>query len=151
MVLNIQIIVDAIALLTHEEPQQTVFLFDDNVHPSKGRGSIQLSSAVYPGQMVRWSVLPMDVQAPVWLKNIRFCGMPGTAEQPNVAYAAEKQISSLFWQGYVPTWLVPGNIYPYEVTLGFGPQSARTVSVNGPELIYTVSAAYAEPTTTSCL
>jgi len=70
---NIQVFVDALALASGELHERAVFLVDD--HPeSIGRGTLALHSLVAPGDLVRWSVIPIDLQAPAFIRALTFAG-----------------------------------------------------------------------------
>jgi len=70
--LNIQIFVDVIALLADQPKEPTVFAYDDSCLGSQGKGTRHLHSAVWPGQLVRWSIVPIDVQTHIWIDQIVF-------------------------------------------------------------------------------
>lgn len=68
---NIQVFVDALALASGELHERAVFLVDD--HPeSIGRGTLALHSLVAPGDLVRWNVIPIDLQAPAFIRALTF-------------------------------------------------------------------------------
>lgn len=137
-VLNIQIFVDVIALLVDSPVEASVFLYDDSPVTSPGRGTAQLRSPVYPGQLVRWSLAPIDVQTPVWLDSLTFgphaTELPDGAEIP--APSRPDPIWARNWEGYVPWGLLPGVDYPYRLTLGFGGATKRLLTIDGPSLVY---------------
>lgn len=86
--LNIQIFVDVIALLADQPNEATVFAYDDSSLGSQGKGTRHLHSAVWPGQLVRWSLVPIDVQTHIWIDQIVFgleSGPAGTATAPSAS------------------------------------------------------------------
>lgn len=90
--LNIQMFVDATALLAGSTVSETFFLFDDSP-ASKGKGTSFLTSVCYPGQLIRWYLTPIDVQTPVWIKAIQF-GHEFPAEYPPSSEAALESASA---------------------------------------------------------
>ena len=70
---NIQVFVDALALASGEVHAQAVFLVDDSLE-SVGRGTLGLQSVVAPGDLVRWSLIPIDLQAPAFIQALTFEG-----------------------------------------------------------------------------
>lgn len=137
-VLNIQIFVDVIALLVDSPVEAAVFLYDDSPVTSAGRGTPQLRSPAYPGQLVRWSLAPIDVQTPVWLDSLTFgphpAGLPDEAQIPTPP--RPDPIWARRWEGYVPWGLLPGVDYPYRLTLAFGGAITRRLIIDGPSLVY---------------
>ncbi|MBP2314385.1 hypothetical protein [Azospirillum soli] len=137
-VLNIQIFVDVIALLVDSPVEAAVFLYDDSPVTSAGRGTPQLRSPVYPGQLVRWSLAPIDVQTPVWLDSLTFGPHPADLSDGVQIPDPPRQdpIWARRWEGYVPWGLLPGADYPYRLTLGFGGAIKRLLTIDGPSLVY---------------
>ena len=70
------------ALASGEQPDRAVFLVDD-CPESTGRGTLGLESVVAPGDLVRWNVIPIDLQAPAFIRDLRFPG--STGDEPGVA------------------------------------------------------------------
>ncbi len=72
--LNINIFVDVIALLAGNPEERTVFLFDDSPdnRVDVGQGTPHLRTPVWPGQRIRWSVVPVDTQTMIWLAGVSF-------------------------------------------------------------------------------
>lgn len=148
MPLNINIFVDVIALLVDNPTEECIFLFDDSPTQSNnlGRGTPGLQTLVCPGQLVRWSLMPIDVQTPVWLAGISFgaCTSLQSACQPADKTVTNNRPESpasyppwaRYWEGYVPHGPMPGTIYPYRLEFQFGGLTGRTVMINGPALVY---------------
>jgi hypothetical protein len=78
---NIQVFVDALALASGELPERAVFLVDD-CPESTGRGTVGLCSVVAPGDLVRWNVIPIDLQAPAFIRALTFGGAPEAPAGP---------------------------------------------------------------------
>lgn len=128
--LNIRIFVDVIALLLGHPADGAVFLYDDSPYGGSEAGTAKRVSPVWPGQLVRWSVTPLDVQTPVWLADLPF----GENGPPPAGYASAPW--ALQWQGYIPEWLTPGAHYPYRLVLATGALTGRTLSLEGPSLLF---------------
>lgn len=92
-VLNIQLFVDVVALLSGASTEQAVFFYDDGRLSSEGQGSPALVSAVLPGQFVRWAVNPIDVQTQIWIQQITFDGAPvmGNGQEVETSTGGEGQ------------------------------------------------------------
>ncbi|PJR08815.1 hypothetical protein [Sinorhizobium meliloti] len=131
--LNVQVFVDVVALLLGNPADDSVFLFDDNFCGGEDSGTAKLASPVWPRQLVRWSVTPLDVQTPVWLSGISFDGLEIPAGTNVPAPWA------LHWQGYAPCWLAPGTRHSYTLTLLTGGLTGRTISIAGPSLLVNAS------------
>lgn len=128
MLRNIQVFVDVIALLAGLPAKKSVFIYDDSPDGSKGKGTVDISSSIHPGQLVRWTVNAIDVQTQVWIEAISF----GDAAAAPIGPAPWRFV----WEGYVPAWLVPGVAFPYALHLNFGGETPDRVIVPGPELIW---------------
>jgi hypothetical protein len=85
--------VDATALLSGSTVSETFFLFDDSP-ASKGKGTSSLSSACYPGQLIRWYLTPIDVQTPVWINAIQFHPAFPAQYSPQREAATESAVDS---------------------------------------------------------
>ncbi|MGM4954243.1 hypothetical protein BjapCC829_48980 (plasmid) [Bradyrhizobium barranii] len=127
--LNIRVFVDVVDLLLRNTVDSNVFMFDDGSCRREGLGTSKLVSSVWPGQLVRWSLTPLDVQTMAWLTGVSFDG-----NAPAVTGGALPW--TLHWQGYAPTWIPPGSHHAYRLTLVMGALSGRTVSIEGPSLFF---------------
>ncbi|MGY4403785.1 hypothetical protein [Bradyrhizobium sp. USDA 3315] len=126
--LNIRVFVDVIALLLGNAVDGNVFMFDDGVSGGESLGTAKLVSSVWPGQLVRWSLTPLDVQTMAWLTGVSFDGAALPATGCLLPWALQ-------WQGYVPPWSAPGSRHSYRMTLVTGGLSGRTISIAGPSLV----------------
>lgn len=125
--LNIQILVDVVALLSESGIDKSIFMYDDSPQPSINLGTAKLRSPVYPGQLVRWAIVPIDIQTPCWLVSLTF----GTNAPPPPAPAP---LWARDWEGTVPFGLDQAD-HPYTMTLGFSNgQGTRQIPVMGPAL-----------------
>ncbi|PTE21738.1 hypothetical protein C5F48_10715 [Cereibacter changlensis JA139] len=128
---NIQVFVDVIALLSGASPAQAVHLFDDSSAGSEALGTTGLVSSVLPGQLVRWTVTPLDVQTQVWIRGIAFGAAPPDAPP---SAADDPPVWSRRFEGYVPADIFPGAPHPYRLDLCFGAANGPIVAVEGPAL-----------------
>jgi len=133
--LNITIVVDSLLLLETGDIDRSVFLVDDS-DLSVGKGTHHLTSSVFPLQMVRWTLVPVDLQAPGWVVGIDFVGAePLPDPEPVPEGLAAPRARSLLWEGVVPPGLTPGQVFPYRILLNFGDGHRGTpLSVEGPSL-----------------
>ena len=153
---NISIVVDALALASGEQPDRAVFLVDD-CPESTGRGTLGLESVVAPGDLVRWNVIPIDLQAPAFIRDLRFPGPTGDGpgvddhptETPSAPTASDAEAGAdtaepagepvipgraRIWEGIVP-FIGPGERRaPYALELAFSDLHAVTIRVDGPAL-----------------
>lgn len=128
--LNIQIFVDVVQLLLDEDASRAVFMFDDSAAYGEGQGTSGLRSPIWPGQLVRWSLNPIDVQTPIWIARIEFGDEPIAAPAP-----CPPPVWARSWSGFVPAWsLAPGREYSYRLVLSTG--GAREIAVEGPALVF---------------
>ena len=130
--LNIQIFVDVMALLLGNPPEGAVFAFDDSPLDSENNGTPTLQSTIWPGQLVRWTVTPVDVQTLVWISDLSF-GEVEASEKEGVVAAPETATPwAESWEGYVPAYgLCADGDYPYRLSLRFGALSQHRVVVEG--------------------
>ncbi|UPJ68300.1 hypothetical protein [Bradyrhizobium sp. 191] len=127
--LNIRVFVDVVALLLGNSADGNIFLFDDSLCGGQGSGTAKLASPVWPGQLVRWSLTPLDVQAPAWLTGVSFDGNAPPAAGPPAPWAVR-------WEGHVPWWLAPGSRHVYRLTLVTSGLAGRTITIDGPSLLF---------------
>lgn len=128
---NIQVFVDSVALLGGAPPAQCVFLCDD-ADGSDGRGSTTLATQVVAGQFVSWHLIPIDLQAPAWIAGIDFGDPEGTRGGEGSGFAGPAWACR--WEGYVPPYLMPGQVYPYRILLTFADGSGDPVPIGGMSL-----------------
>jgi hypothetical protein len=127
--LNIRVLVDVVALLLGNTADGNVFMFDDGFCSGEGLGTAKLVSSVWPGQLVRWSLTPLDVQTMAWLTGVSFDGNAPPATVSPLPW-------TLHWQGYAPSWIAPGSHHSYRLTLVTGGLSGHTISIAGPSLVF---------------
>lgn len=130
--LNIQIFVDVMALLLDNPTEGAVFAYDDSPVPSQNKGTPMLQTPVWPGQLVRWSLIALDVQTPAWIRRISFGANMASSPAPQTGTDTPWSVS---WEGYMPCYgLIPGQAFPYQLEIGFGALSTRRSMVAGPSL-----------------
>ncbi|MFI5801500.1 hypothetical protein [Streptomyces sp. NPDC051561] len=75
---NIIAVVDVIGALSDRSLLHgNLSLVDNGDHQSRSQGTPDLVTLVRPGQIVQWTVLALDLQTPVEIKNITFLGEDG--------------------------------------------------------------------------
>lgn len=130
--LNIQIFVDVMALLLGNPTKGAVFAYDDSPAPSQNKGTPNLQTPVWPGQLVRWSLIALDVQTSAWIRRLSFGSNVPSSPMPETGSDMPWSVS---WEGYMPVYgLVPGQTFPYQFEIGFGALSTLRSVVTGPSL-----------------
>lgn len=167
-ILNVHMFVDAVALLSGAPQSQAVHMFDDSRIGREDQGAPSLVSSVVPGQLVRWTVNPIDVQTQVWIKSIAFGPATTASENEEAgddtsnAVAKEENADAMqsvdeplgvpramdaapVWgqrfEGYVPYEILPGVPHPYRVDLCFASGSGPAITIEGPALCFVHSSA----------
>lgn len=134
--LTLQVFVDSIALLSGTPAKQSVFLYDTSLMASQGKGTASLVTACLPGQLLRWTITPLDLQAPAWISGIAF-GPPPAADHSDPPQAPDNaQPWALEWSGYAPAFMELGVCYPYTLFLSFGCATGAPIAVTGPALLF---------------
>lgn len=160
--INIQVFVDVIALLSGSPVEKSVFLFDDSTGDSTGKGTAGLSSQIWPGQFIRWTVAPIDVQTQVWIDQIEFGpavkagaatepdgqeavreaeptgpdDTPSNAAQPDPASPSKTPIWGRRFEGFAPMTLIADTPHHYALHLGFGQGVGVRYRIDGPSLVF---------------
>lgn len=156
--LNIHVFVDVVALLSGAPAARAVHMFDDGRCGSKGLGSAALVSSVLPGQLLRWTVTPIDVQTQVWIRDIAFGPAPeptapvvdsetaeeGATEAPGAPVTSDEApeagapepvpVWARRFEGFVPFEIVPNAPHPYRIDLCFAAARGPSVTIRGPAL-----------------
>jgi len=147
---NIQVFVNAIALASGELPEKAVYLVDDSPGGS-GRGSVHLETHVEPGDLVRWTLIPIDLQAPAFIRSVAFEGMGAPDDGIPSTTAAIADVGeagadvpttgrplpigrSLRWEGLVPMVAGSSGRFPYTLHVAFTDRHPATIAVAGPSL-----------------
>lgn len=121
--INIVVGVDVIAALSHRSLEESVLMMDDSPLPGENQGTGHLITYCWPGWQINWTVQQVDLQTPAAISSIRFGGRGGGL-LPGATWAASGITNTLVWSGIVPSWVVPGYRYPYEIEV----QMARGVN-----------------------
>jgi len=129
---NVVAVVDVIAALSDGTLEGgNMCLTDDSRYGSTGRGTTDLCTACLPGQLLTWTVLPVDVQTPVEIRSIRFLGHDGAAlpEPPGEVPGEGEELGLAVWSGVVPASLAgrPPLLYRLELQMYEGVNSVLSV------------------------
>lgn len=108
--IDIVVLVDVIGALSERTAEGNVWMVD-GADGSTGQGTHALSTACHPGQLVQWTVRPVDLQTPVEIRSIRF----GDVAAPPPP--AGDDLSLNVWAGVVPPYLTQGTTHPYRLEL----------------------------------
>lgn len=141
---NIVVLVDAVGALSDDTLHNgNLSLMDDGPLGSHGQGTTGLCTVVQPGQIVQWTPISIDVQAPVEIRSITFLGPDGRA--PDDTYAAVAGASEapglpdnldlVVWSGVVPPYLTPGVPYRYRLEVQIHEGSHSLMHVDTPALM----------------
>lgn len=143
---NIVIVVDVIRALSEGTLRDgNLCLVDDGGDASTGQGTPELCTACRPGQVVRWTALPVDVQTPVEIRSITFldpvsgngAGTGGNGAGTGGAgadLAASGNPTLAVWAGVVPPYLTPGQPYRYRLDLQMYEGATSVLSIDSPAL-----------------
>lgn len=113
--ININIAVDVMRALCEGTLDGNARLMDDSTSGSEGQGTSGLKTACRPGDLVRWKVYPIDLQAGAAISSITFGGTP-VAESGQGQSGTPLYLNT--WEGIVP--YLPEGEYPYRLTLQIG-------------------------------
>jgi hypothetical protein len=132
--INIVTIVDVIGALSSGALRDNLYMAD-NGWGSAGKGTAELATACYPGQLINWVVNALDVQTPVLIDAITFLDKDDTAAAQGIVIAPGfgGAPRSFYWAGFVPCYLPPG-LYGYRLKLQMGRGSRSTMCVDTPAL-----------------
>ncbi|MFI6300019.1 hypothetical protein ACIBEJ_51090 [Nonomuraea sp. NPDC050790] len=130
---NIMALVDVIGALSDRSLLNGNLCMIDNggLHSTK-QGTPELCTNVQAGQVVQWTVLAVDLQTPVDIKNITFVGQPAV---PGGDGDDSEKLDLDVWSGVVPQHMVPGVPYRYRIEFQMyeGPHSL--LHVDSPALM----------------
>ena len=130
--INIVIAVDAIGALSDQRLENNLFMMNDGPYEREGAGGSALVTSCAPGQLIKWTIYPIDLQSPASIKSIRFldsCQLPDGATGPQ-----PENVDAKVWAGYVPTNLIPGKEYRYRLEILMNPGILGVLSVDTPSL-----------------
>lgn len=128
--ININIAVDVMKALSEGTLEGSVFLMDDGTSGSEGAGTPALKTVCRPGDLLRWKLYPIDLQAGADILAITF----GREIPANLVCGTED--TSLYlntWEGIVP--YLPEGEYPYCLTLRIGKGKNSVMTLDTPALL----------------
>lgn len=134
---NIVAVVDVIAALSDGTlGNGNLCLVDDSWYGSTGQGTTGLCTVCLPGQLITWTVLPVDVQTPVEIKAITFLRADGTADRgQEVCPPGESADLALdAWSGVVPVSLAGREPQRYRLELQMHGGGSGVLYVDSPAL-----------------
>lgn len=70
--ININIVVDVMKALSEGTLESNAYLIDDSEAGSKGQCTESLYTVCKPGDIVRWKVCPIDLQAGAYIDSVSF-------------------------------------------------------------------------------
>ncbi|MEU6387822.1 hypothetical protein [Streptomyces sp. NPDC046939] len=136
---NIVAVVDVIGALSGGTLLNgNLCMMDNSDHDSTGQGTPYLCTAVRPGQVVQWTVLAVDLQTPVEIKNITFLGHNGDEAVPGERVSSESDGDTLdlaHWAGVVPPTLTPGTPHKYRLELQMYEGAHSVLHIDSPALM----------------
>lgn len=95
-------------------------MMDNSPFESLNQGTPNLVTLCYPGQLIQWTILALDLQTPVAIRKITFLNQDGSSCEPIPADPTQLESDKLHlnvWSGIVPYYLVPGVEYRYRFEL----------------------------------
>ena len=92
-------------------------MMDNSPSGSCNQGTPNLCTLCYPGQTIDWTILAVDLQTPVAIRNITFLGPDGSGEVPVDGDLGSDKLHLNVWSGIVPDYMVPGVEYRYRLEL----------------------------------
>lgn len=135
---NIAIVVDVIGALSDKSlGNGNLCLVDDGSFESSGQGTVELCTAVLPGQTVQWYPLAVDLQTPVEIKSIRFLGPDGepVAGGDGIHGADGDHLDLDVWAGVVPPFMERGVPHRYRLELQMYEGEHSVLHVDSPALM----------------
>lgn len=137
--INIIITIDSIGALSSKELEGNLFMMDTNPN-SKNQGTSRLSTHCYQGQVINWIVYAVDVQTPVFIKEITL--LDKKEEQVDRILKAKssaddipipsKYLKQYYWSGYIP-FNLEGE-YNYKLTIQIEDGETGELHINTPSL-----------------
>ncbi|MFJ8820786.1 hypothetical protein ACIREE_03285 [Streptomyces sp. NPDC102467] len=135
---NIVAVVDVIGALSGGTLLNgNLCMMDNGDHDSRGQGTPHLCTVVRPGQVVQWTVLAVDLQTPVEIRNITFLGPDGEAT-PTERLSGNgdgDKLDLAHWAGTVPLSLTPGTPHKYRLELQMYEGARSVLHVDSPALM----------------
>lgn len=133
--ININIAVNVIGALSDKSLNNNIIMMDNSFLHSTCQGTSYLSTSCIPGQEIQWLIYAVDVQTPVFIKNIIFIG--ADCHEHHKAEVdvtpAEGDLNS--WIGIVPAYMQIGLQYRYRLELQMGTGENSIMSTDQPSLV----------------
>jgi hypothetical protein len=141
--------VDTIQALSDGTLDNSLYLMDDGDYESEGKGTPELITLCYIGQLIQWKVVAVDLQTPVAIRDIVFLSPSQSAHYHLHAFSeksldfrhqqySEKELwhdpDLNDWSGIVPSHLVSGIKYHYRFELQLGQGTNSIMSIDTPAL-----------------
>lgn len=140
---NIVVAVDVISALSGGTLLNgNLCMIDDGAFHSTGQGTSDLCTICQPGQLIGWTVLPLDLQTPVEIKNISFLGSGDGDDGPrrvDPGPMAGGRPALNVWSGVVPPFMAPDVPYNYRLELQLYEGEASMLHVDSPALKVSVT------------
>lgn len=112
---------------------------DDGPLPGENQGTSHLTTYCWPGWQINWTIRQVDLQTPAVIKSIRFNAPDGPVSTA-AGEPASDAADTMVWSGIVPACLIPGQRYPYEITVEMGRGKNSVLSVETPSLVVPLAA-----------
>lgn len=112
-------------------------LMDNSPWGSTHQGTTNLCTLCSPGQVITWTILALDLQTPVGIRNIAFLGSDGNGvvqPQTNSLTTESDKLDVNVWSGIVPYWMAPGVEYRYRFELQMYEGKNSVMYVDTPSL-----------------
>ncbi|SFW85825.1 hypothetical protein [Chitinophaga sancti] len=131
---NIIVSVDVIKALSDKNLNSSIYLMDDSVWGSYGKGGPDLVTLCVPGQTIKWTCYAVDLQTPLAISRIDFIPafgyLPG-GYQPATGTGLQLTNPDYFeWSGVVPYYLIPNQKYFYRLQLEMGEGKNSTMHIS---------------------
>jgi hypothetical protein len=106
---------------------------DDSSLSSSDQGTPNLCTVCHPGQTINWTIIAVDLQTPVAIRNITFGDQVIESPTDDIETESDKLHLNV-WSGTVPYWLIPGVKYRYRLELQMYEGINSIMSIDTPSL-----------------
>lgn len=136
--------VDVIAALSTRTLQNgNLCMMDNGTSDSLHQGTPDLCTKCYRGQLIEWTIVAVDLQTPVAIRNITILGPYGAYGSHDNSMSPSMQSTHFdanklhlpIWSGFVPWHMVPGVAYRYRLELQMYEGRNSIMSVDTPALM----------------
>ncbi len=137
--INIIITIDSIAALSSGQLEDNLFMMDTSLN-SVNQGSNNLSTHCYQGQIINWIIYAIDVQTPVFIKEISLIEQENSLENSILKASSSsddipipsKYLKQYYWSGYIP-FNLKGE-YKYKLIIQIEDGKNGELTINTPSL-----------------